>query len=302
MRDRQQAKSSMQYWIALVICGFLIGITLWSRLVKPTTTVTSSLPPNSPTPMACLEVLIPLYIYPTHYNPAFYRWPLIATAHSQILIRAIINPENGAGTGPPNRDYAQGLQDLRAAHVPLLGYVSTRYGNRNPDEVKAEIDLYEEYYEVNGIFLDEAASQASQLNYYQDLYAYSKAKPHLEQVVLNQGTHPDEGYLSRPAADTVVIFENYGREWGTYQPPAYISTYPAERFAVLIHSVPDEEAMKQALDLALERQIRYVYVTDDSPDAGDRDPWNQLPSFWAAEVNYIEALNQSSGSCSGNLK
>jgi Spherulation-specific family 4 len=238
-----------------------------------------------------LKLLIPLYIYPMHYNPATYAWLKIAKAQAQVAITAVINPSNGA-IAPPNRDYAQGLKDLRSANVTLLGYVSTRYGDRPIAEVEAEIDLYATAYQVNGIFLDEAASSAEKLDYYQTLSRYIKAKPPLKQVVLNQGTQPDEGYLTRSAADTVIIFENYSKEWAGYQPPLYLSHYDATRFAMLIHSAADAEQMQQAIDLALARHVAYVYVTDDSPEGADTDPWNQLPTYWDAEVSYIQSLNR----------
>ncbi|NJR39198.1 MAG: Spherulation-specific family 4 [Leptolyngbyaceae cyanobacterium CSU_1_4] len=246
-----------------------------------------------------LRILIPLYIYPTHYQPETYAWQHLALAQSHVPITAIINPNSGPGNGSPNLDYAQGLADLRAADITLLGYVSTRYGEREIAEVKREIDLYHQYYQVNGIFLDEAASSLTQLKYYQELYTYIKTKPALSQVVLNQGTQPDEEYLSQSAADTVVIFENYAREWAGYALPSYLSNYAADRLSILVHSAPDVETMKQIIDLALARHVKYVYVTDDRPDSADQDPWNQLPSYWNEEIKYIQALNQAASASSG---
>ena len=257
---------------------------------------------NRPTNNDCLRVLIPLYIYPTHYQPDTYAWRNITLAQPYVPITAIINPNNGPDNAPPNRDYAKGLADLREARVTLLGYISTRYGERNMAEVKREIDLYNQYYEVNGIFLDEAASSLTQLKYYQELYTYIKAKPALSQVVLNQGTQPNESYLSKPAADIAVIFENYSTEWAGYSPPSYLSNYSADRFSMLMHSAPDVETMKSAIDLALVRHVKYVYVTDDRPDNTDQDPWNRLPSYWDEEIKYIQALNQSTNACSGRRK
>jgi Spherulation-specific family 4 len=247
----------------------------------------------------CLRILIPLYIYPTHYQPETYAWQHLILAQPHVPITAVINPNSGPDNGSPNQDYSQGLADLRAAHITLLGYVSTRYGERNIAEVKREVDLYNQYYEVNGIFLDEAASSSTQLEYYQELYTYIRAKPALSQVILNQGTQPDEGYLSKFAADTVVIFENYAKEWAGYSPPLYLSNYAADRFSMLVHSAPDVKTMKQMIDLALARHVKYVYVTDDRPDSADQDPWNQLPSYWDEEIKYIQTLNQSASASSG---
>lgn len=238
-----------------------------------------------------LQVLIPLYIYPSHYHPETYVWPQVAAAQQQVAVTAIINPNNGPGGAPPNADYVYGLDSLRSAGVTLLGYVSTQYGERDVSAIQTEIDLYAAHYPVQGIFLDEAASGAAYLDYYHTLSAYIKAKPTLKQVVLNQGTTPDPGYLTRSIADTLVIFENYASVWETYQPPFY-GDYPPERFAALIHSLPDASTMQQFLEQAARHNIGYIYITDDTPDGADRDPWNQLPSYWDREVDTIRRINQ----------
>ena len=240
-----------------------------------------------------LKILIPLYSYPTHYNPKSYTWPLVAAAEKKVPITVIINPNNGPGNGSPNQDYLQGIKDLRAAGVTILGYVFTKYGARSITKVKADIDIYNSYYDVNGIFLDEAASGINKLNYYQQLYKYIKAKSKLRTVILNQGTHTDESYLTRPAADNIIIFENFSKNWQGYQTDSYLNKHESKRFSTLIHTVPDVATMKSHIDRALARNVGYIYITDDSPDNPDKDPWNSLPSYWQEEVNYIQLLNRT---------
>lgn len=240
-----------------------------------------------------LKIMIPLYSYPTWYNAENYLWPQIAAASSQVPIVAVINPNNGPGGGPPNRDYARGINDLRQGNVTILGYVATTYGDRPLAEVKTEIDLYDRHYNIDGIFLDEAASSADKLDYYQEIYRYIKAKQNLNMVVLNQGTQTDEGYLNRPAGDISIIFENYSTAWPEYESRPYMNNYPGDRFSCLIHTVPDTATMKGHIDRAIQRNIGYIYITDDSPDSSDRDPWNSLPSYWQEQVNYIQSINDS---------
>ncbi len=237
------------------------------------------------------EILLPLYNYPNHYHPATYLWKRVASANTDVPITAIINPNNGPDQAPPNRDYQQGLADLRAAKVKTLGYVHTNYGKRSLTEVKTDIDCYAKFYRLDGIFLDEGASQPEFLNFYQEIYTYIKQKPGLSKVVLNQGTHGDEGYLSRPVADTVVILENYSHQWSSYIPRPYVAKYPADRFAVLIHSTPDAATLRKDIDLAIARNVKYVYVTHLSPDTGTRNPWDNLPAYWDAEIQYLKQLN-----------
>ena len=237
-----------------------------------------------------IKILLPLYIYPNWYEPESYVWSDVARAAEQVTIVAIINPNNGPDGNPPNRDYERGLKDLRQSDLTILGYVYTKYGDRPIEEVKQDIDLYHKYYDVDGIFLDESASNLKQLDYYQKIYNYIKTKTNSYQVVINPGTHTDEDYLTRPAADTSVIFENNSQAWKEYEPQSYVSSYKNKRNACLIHSVPDATTMKSHIDRAIARNIGYIYVTDDSPTGSDGDPWNSLPSYWQEEVDYIRHI------------
>lgn len=249
----------------------------------PTPTPTATATPNPSQPFS---ILIPLYNYPTWWDTATYLWDDVAAAQSRAPITAIINPNSGPDGGPPNSDYVQGLNTLRTAGVKMLGYVSTNYGNRDLNLVKAEIDLYAIHYNINGIFLDETASGVDKLNYYTTLYEYIKSKSGLTQVVLNPGTQIAESYLSQPAGDTAVIFEN-GSGWPGYVPDSYVQNYPTNRFAMLAYSVPTATTMRSYVDLARARNIGYVYVTND----GGANPWDTLPSYWNALVDYVAQLN-----------
>jgi len=241
----------------------------------PTPTITST--PNQP-----LGILIPLYNYPSWWDSATYLWDDVAAAQSRAPITAIINPNSGPDGGPPNSDYVQGLTTLRAAGVKMLGYVSTDYGNRALNLVKADIDLYATHYNLNGIFLDETASGTDKLSYYTTLYQYIRGKPGLTQVILNPGTQIAQGYISQPAGDTAVIFEN-GSGWPGYTPDGYVQNYPAHRFAMLAYNVANTATMRTYVDLARTRNIGYVYVTND----GGANPWDTLPSYWSALVDYV---------------
>ena len=235
---------------------------------------------------ADLRILLPLYSYPSWYAPETYLWDDVAAAAARVPIVAIVNPDSGPGGGPPNSDYAQGLADLRAGGVGLLGYVATGYGARPAAAVKADVDLYDAYFGVDGIFFDEAANDTNRLAYYEDLFAYVRACSNLETVVLNPGIDTAEEYFSHSACDAAVIFE-VDAGWSNHAPAAYVSNYPAGRFAVLPYAVPDEAGMRQTVDLAVRRNAGWVYVTDD----GGANPWDSLPSYWTNFVNYVAAWN-----------
>lgn len=236
-----------------------------------------------------LQVLIPLYLYPAVTNGRS-NWQPLADAAQQVPITAVINPHNGPG-GLPNRDYQAGMALLQKSGVKMLGYVATNYGQRPWTQVKSEIDLYQAHFPVGGIFLDEAASSTQHLEYYQRIYKYIKTQAKLHQVVTNPGTHTDEAYLKPPqATDTAVVFENFGREWLTYQPSTYLSQYDRRRFAIMLHGVSDPKAMEKYLDLSLERNVGYVYITND---LHQDNPWDTVPSYWSAQIAAIRARNRN---------
>ncbi|MBI1877263.1 MAG: spherulation-specific family 4 protein [Chloroflexi bacterium] len=242
-----------------------------------------------------LRMLIPLYSYPNWYDPPNYLWDDVAAANSLIPITTIINPNNGPDGCPPNDDYQHGLSDLRNAGVTILGYVYTSYGTRDLNSVKAEVDLYDQCFNIDGIFFDEAAGTVDKLPYYAELCNYVKLRPNLDKVFLNPGTSIDERYLSQTVCDTFVIFEGVSYDWPPYQPPPFIHNYLAERFVALIYDVPDICTVQSYLDLAVARNIGYVYITDDILT----NPWDSLPIFWQTEVNSIASLN--AGVTSGRL-
>ncbi|BAZ44059.1 hypothetical protein NIES4102_10630 [Chondrocystis sp. NIES-4102] len=240
-----------------------------------------------------LKILLPLYSYPNWYDAKNYIWSDVARAAKQVPIVAIINPNNGPDGQPPNQDYQRGLKDLRESGVTILGYVYTKYGDRSLPEVEQDIALYDRAYNINGIFIDETATDLGKINYYRHIYQFIKNKTNLQQVIINPGTHTPESFLI-PTADVSVIFEDYSDKWQQYQPQPYISKYKQDHFASLIHSVPDAATMKSHLKMALKRNIGYIYITDDSPNSKDGDPWNSLPSYWQSEVDYLQSLIHSS--------
>ncbi len=238
------------------------------------------------------RLLIPLYSYPNWYDPENYIWDEVAEAGSRAALTVIINPANGAGGGAPNADYQQGLATLRDAGVTILGYVYTGYGERNIEDVKAEIDLYHQFFEAQGIFFDEVANSADKLPYYENLYSYVKVPNGSDLVFLNPGTSIDEAYLA--VADTIVIFEGYAENWPGYSPDVYLCDYPAGRFGALLHSAPDADAVESYLALAVEQNIAYLYVTDDLMP----NPWDSLPGFWEDLLLALERVRQQSA-CGG---
>jgi predicted small secreted protein len=246
-----------------------------------------------------LTILLPLYIYPNWYDREKYAWIQVIAAAKKVPIVAIINPNNGPDNGPPNSDYRQGIQDLRQAGIKIVGYVPTNYANRDLQAVKNDINLYAKHFNIDGIFIDEAASTPDKLTYYRQIYQHIKSrsttssnrttKPFL--AIANPGTTIDESYTKQPIADITAIFENYQKVWKNYRSPAYAKYPNSQNFAVLIHTAADRKMMESILDRVARERFGYVYITNDSVDSIDRNPWNSLPDYWESQVDYIQRLN-----------
>ena len=238
-----------------------------------------------------LQILLPLYIYPNWYDKDKYLWKQVIVAAKKVPITAIINPNNGPNNAPPNPDYQQGIKDLQQAGIEIVGYIPTNYTKRDLEAVKADVNLYTKYFKIDGIFIDEAANTPDKLNYYQQLYQYIKDRSISARVIINPGTDTNEKYISQPVADTTVIFENYQKTWVNYRPQAYTKKYSPQSFAALVHTTANRKLMKSTLDRAVKSRFGYVYVTNDSTDTNNRNPWDTLPEYWQAEVNYIYKIN-----------
>jgi Spherulation-specific family 4 len=254
---------------------------------------------NRPNYHPKLQILLPLYIYPNWYDKDKYAWKQVMIAAKKVPIVAIINPNNGPNDTAPNKDYQQGIKDLHQAGIKIIGYVPSNYAKRDLQAVKADIDLYINYFNIDGIFIDEAANTQDKLDYYQKVYQYTKShsiginsgKLPSYNVIINPGTDPDESYLDRSVADVIVIFENYQKIWTDYHPPAYTKKYSSQHFAALVHTTANHKLMKSTLDRAVKDKFGYIYITNDSIDTTNHNPWDSLPEYWQTQVNYIQELN-----------
>src|SRR5580658_8587704 len=82
-------------------------------------------------------VLDPLYIYPGNSQA----WEPLVKAHAQTPAIPIIAIADVTSEGPGNRidqNYVNGIGQLHAAGISVLGYVATGYGKRALGSVKSD--------------------------------------------------------------------------------------------------------------------------------------------------------------------
>ena len=232
---------------------------------------------------AKLDIVVPAYFYPSR-NSA---WHDLNDFADQADITAIMNPGNGPGNSQDS-NYVAAVNSFRAAGGRVIGYVYSSYGSRPLSVVEADIDAYRDFYNIDGIFVDEMANTgpAQKLDYYQDIYNYVKSIDSNWEVMGNPGTTTLEQYLTWPTADRLVVFEGFGNSYPGYGPSSWNDEYDSSHFVHLIHS---ESAgnLEADLNLAVSRNAGGIYITNDVLS----NPWDTLPSNWADEVAAVAQIN-----------
>jgi hypothetical protein len=280
-------------WVAcgVLAAGAAVGLALygWARLTDreddgPPAATTAPAAPTAP----ALRVLVPAYFYPD--GEGLGEWQRLLRAPDPAAVVIIANPDSGPGkVADPN--FLRVTAQAREKGFTVIGYVSTKYAKRPPEEVKEDVDRWVRLYpDVQGIFFDEQASGADMVGHYARLYEYTRRQRGLRLVVGNPGTICAEDYLSRPAADVVCLVES-SKPFSEFRPPRWAADYKAGRFAAVISGTKDPASMKQFVQEMAGRHIGYCYITDETLP----NPWRRLPSYWEAELAAVRQANDRKG-------
>lgn len=234
-----------------------------------------------------LKLMVPLYVYPGA------AWDSLVTAASKVKILAIINPNSGP-VSSVDSSYSTYMTKLKNAGVEMVGYVYTSYGTRDVNAVKADIDTYASKYPLlTGIFLDEAANDASKIPFYTQVYNHIMSKSGYKHAILNPGVQPDQGYLA--ISTNVVIYENYASSLGGSSYSSWVKCAPNAsqksgykyKFTGMVHTASASNQASYINTLA-NQGMGYVYITDG---AGGCCTYNNLVSYFAQEAASVQSLN-----------
>lgn len=209
------------------------------------------------------RLFVPLYAYPGTEPELWAR----AAANAGALAGLVLNPNSGPGSAV-EPEFAAAAERLRAAGVPLFGYVDTAYGRRQHREVVADIERHRDWYDVDGVFLDQAGSGLELLPHYRRLAVAARSLD-ASRVVLNPGVHPHPGFAE--AADLLITFEGSWDQYRELRIPAWTADFPAECFGHLVHGTPVGRCAAVP-DMARRRHAAVSYAT---PGSGP-NPWGVL--------------------------
>ena len=233
-----------------------------------------------------LALWVPVYFYPN--GPGLREWDRLIAAARRVPIVAIVNPASGPGNHL-DPYIAAAITRARKAGITVVAYIGTQYTRKSLAAVQAEVDTYLRFYpDIQGVHFDEQSSDAKDVEYFAELYRYARQRIPGAIVLANPGTTCAAEYVARPASDVVCLSER-DRAFEGFRLPAWTSRFPASRFCVQAYHVDREAEMKQALGRALQLRVGYVYITDDQGP----NPYDRLPTYWAAEVEAVRQANQA---------
>lgn len=248
-------------------------------------------------PAAFASQLVPAYFYPSGTpNP----WHTMCDHMNREAdgSTAIMNPSSGPGSAKDS-NYASALiycQEEDEQNV--IGYVDTDYTAVPIATAETNIDDYYSWYPtIDGIFLDQMATEASSTalcpgctmtkqSYYKTIYSYIHGKSAEADVIGNPGTPASTAWqLNTPAADEIVTFEGSHSAYQTYSPPSWVLHKESNEIANLVYGASETSQMEADCIKANEaNNASLTYVTNLAGPPSN--PWEALPSYWLTETSF----------------
>lgn len=216
-----------------------------------------------------------------------------------VLGPMLINVGNGPGAALDG-DWVRQVKIARARGCKIMGYVSTLYGKRSKDAILEDLRKHVEFYQVDGVFLDEMTNgvdeNAQYVDQYLDLfYAIKETYGQEFWVVGNPGTSTAPGVLD--CADTIMVYESdadyyLNPTWDLH--PSYYADWPRTKFWHVIHTVKNYEQALKVLEAASTKyRPAFLYLTDLRFNNNTENPYAAPPSKWLRDLQISWARHQN---------
>nr|WP_118182403.1 spherulation-specific family 4 protein [Paraburkholderia phosphatilytica] len=224
-----------------------------------------------------LQLVVPAY-FDADSDPA--DWNALAVSANSVPTTVILNPNSGPGK-KVDSTYIPAIAKVHAAGGKVIGYVSTKAGTRALSAVVQDINLYTQFYQVDGFFIDEMTSDSktAHVQFYQSIYNYIKGLSSTYQVMGNPGTNVPEIYASLPVADQLVVYEDNAANYAKFKASAWQANYPVSRFVHMVYNVP-AASLASTMQFAAAHEAGGVYVTSLTLP----NPYKKLPAYWTTET------------------
>lgn len=285
--------------------------------------------PAPPLTAAEQRDLVPAYFFPDlgadQDNPTEGQWTKMCHVANpgSIIIANDHNGDRDFEGAVADPEYVRAVEHCQNRGYKVVSYVATTYGEKPRGKLKIQVRNQLEWYQPDGIFLDEMlyysqrpADGVSAKEYYTEISKVIRSGPRnsdgsVKMVIGNPGNVIEEQgdwalrrppwwslFRKHPVLDILIAVEKEAADYKNWPQPNWL--YPgndrarAYRFAHMVHganSIPVSDEHEVAIaELSREHHAGYVYVTteEEGTDATDphRDPilWNELAPSWFSRL------------------
>ena len=252
-----------------------------STYVPPTTTSgISALIPKT-------GIYVAMYMYPGGTGAA--SWQKVydeKVKHPSVPFVITFNPNSGPGSAK-DTNFVNWVTKLKSVGVIAIGYTYDNYGARSLSALKADADKYKNWYNADGLFIDEFTNKVGYEQHYRDITAYVKNTLHMKMTMGNPGTDVPRSFIG--TVDVINITEGRG-----YMPTSWLQYcilcttsgwhYQEDKrnFAYMRYDV---SWLDTAWQLESMKWVGLVLITDGNDSNGR---WFNLPSYFSQEVALLD--------------
>ncbi|MGI0019832.1 MAG: spherulation-specific family 4 protein [Nitrososphaera sp.] len=248
----------------------------------------------APAPVPDIAKLIPktgiyvaLYMYPSSTGAV--SWQKVIdekVKHPAVPFVVTFNPSSGPGSAKDS-NIANWVAKLQSAGVIAIGYTYDNYGTRSLSALKADADKYKNWYNADGLFIDEFTNKAGNEQHYRDITAYVKGPLGMKMTMGNPGTDVPKSFIG--TVDVINITEGRGYNpisWLQYCILCTTSGWHTEvdkrNFAYMRYDIPSLDTAWQQESM---KYVGLVLITDGNDSNGR---WFKLPPYFSQEVALLD--------------
>ena len=232
-------------------------------------------------------VYVALYMYPSGTGATWWQKVIDEkTKHPSVPIVITFNPNSGPGSSR-DANIATWVAKLKSAGVTAIGYTYDNYGTRSLTALKADADKYKNWYNADGLFIDEFTNKVGYETHYKDLTTYAKSIG-MKMTFGNPGTDVPKSYIG--TVDVINITEGTG-----YMPISWLQycvlcsssngwhyQYDKRNFAYIRYNI---SSLDTSFEVESSKWVGLLYITSGNDSNGR---WFSLPSYFSTEVATLD--------------
>jgi hypothetical protein len=255
-----------------------------------TTTSSSSSTTSIQTLVPKTGILVSLYMYPGSTGSTYWQQVIDQKLqHPSVPIVAVFNPSSGPGTSKDS-NIAAWVAKLQSAGVLAIGYKSDNYATTSLADLEAAANSYKNWYNADGLFIDEFTNKAGYETHYSSLTSYAKSIG-MKITVGNPGTDVPPSYIG--TVDVINTSEGsgyislsdpnlIGSNWVSGGYLGWHQAYDKRNFSYVRYGI---SSLDTTFEVNSSQYVGLLYLTDGTDSNGR---WFSLPSYYNTEVATLD--------------